>query len=87
MSSELYSCNCVKCHEITNHSIYNVRPSKGVKLQCMKCGHVRMHYMKADKLVEVNNSKVEGAGSKGSSGIPSIHKLNKLGGTQYGDNL
>ena len=76
MVSELYSCNCMKCRGITKHTIYNVRPSKGVKLQCIKCGHVKKHYRKADKLVEVNNSKVEGAGSKGSSGIPSIHKLN-----------
>jgi len=51
----VYVVNCPKCRKSTQHMVFRVSKTRGIKLRCLSCGKIKDRYYKADKLEERNN--------------------------------
>lgn len=43
---EYYKINCKECNKKTIHKVYLIRRNRGIKLQCLRCGHIKKRYYK-----------------------------------------
>ncbi len=49
MIPQTYLKKCPRCNKVTNQIPYLINVKRGIKLRCISCGYVNLHYINANK--------------------------------------